>query len=547
MPWRAPRRGAGTGAPPPGSRSRAPRRARRSGSKSPPRIRSTSPSRRSRAAARSAAPSSSIDRVVGRLEEHVHHADAVARRRRRARRPRAAPGSARRARPAAAARARRSCSRRPRHRAGGLGEQVDLAADHRRRRARARTGPRAASALRPSSARSARVEPGRDQPPAARAPPRVASSPSRRAGARQLVGVRPLPAAPGAPLERRVDRVAEREARDRRGTSGSTSSSPSRLGLLVVGARRPGRDAARGRRAPARRRSGSRSARRGRAPSRRGGRPGPASAARGDQRRRVARCPRAARARAAGRSAARARRPAPGSARRSGPRASALGQPARPTRSAARPGRVDDRRRRRPSRARRAPGSRRRSGESLGFAARRAGSRSDGLVDAAEDQPVLGARGGDVDQPAALLGLGALSASFRSASSQSPKDFAAANASRIPKRCVLRLARHRRRPDHQVAVTVPGGEPAAEVGDGDDRELQPLGGVHGHHPHAVVALGLDRGHALALVALGALRRRGEKAARSRPSLASYSRARRISLRTFAIRPTPPRRASSPRS
>ena len=60
-------------------------------------------------------------------------------------------------------------------------------------------------------------------------------------------------------------------------------------------------------------------------------------------------------------------------------------------------------------------------------------------------------------------------------------------------------------------MRVPGVQAAAEVGDRDDRELQALRRVNGHHPDAVVALGLHRRHALALVAAGALGRQGEEA------------------------------------
>ena len=65
---------------------------------------------------------------------------------------------------------------------------------------------------------------------------------------------------------------------------------------------------------------------------------------------------------------------------------------------------------------------------------------------------------------------------------------------------------------HDVAAALAAGQRPAEVGHGDDRELEPLGRVHGHDPDPVVVLGLGRGDALALVALGELLRRGEEAA-----------------------------------
>ena len=91
------------------------------------------------------------------------------------------------------------------------------------------------------------------------------------------------------------------------------------------------------------------------------------------------------------------------------------------------------------------------------------------------------------------------------------------------------------------------GEAAAEVGDRDDRELEALGRVHGHHPDAVVALGLHRGHALALVALGALGGEGEEAGQV-AALARLVVARQPhQLAHVRHPPDPAARASRPRS
>ena len=60
------------------------------------------------------------------------------------------------------------------------------------------------------------------------------------------------------------------------------------------------------------------------------------------------------------------------------------------------------------------------------------------------------------------------------------------------------------------AFLLAGLERAVELGDRDHRELEALRAVHGHDPHAVVVLGLDRGEPLALVALGRLGRLDEE-------------------------------------
>ena len=128
----------------------------------------------------------------------------------------------------------------------------------------------------------------------------------------------------------------------------------------------------------------------------------------------------------------------------------------------------------------------------------------------AEDQPVARARGGDVDQPAALLGLGL--ALLRCRGRRAPR---AERPRRAGRRAACRSARGavvgRGEPISMSPRLVAGVEVAAEVGHGDDGELEALGGVHGHHPDPVVALGLHRRHALALVAAGALGGEGEEA------------------------------------
>ena len=99
----------------------------------------------------------------------------------------------------------------------------------------------------------------------------------------------------------------------------------------------------------------------------------------------------------------------------------------------------------------------------------------------------------------------------------------------MPMRPVVRDAQPPRRPRARLA----------EVGDAHHRELEPLCAVDRHQPHGVERLGLERRLALALLEQVAARRsKSMKPRRSRPSSASYSRAMRISLRTFAMRRSP---------
>ena len=122
---------------------------------------------------------------------------------------------------------------------------------------------------------------------------------------------------------------------------------------------------------------------------------------------------------------------------------------------------------------------------------RRAAARDGPLrgVDAArEDQPLLRAGGGDVEQAPLLgrLGLG----------QRGGDPLPAERRHRLP-------AGEREQPQPGVAVLADQQPVAAqragapEVGDADDRELEPLGAVDRHQPHGVEALGLERRLALA--------------------------------------------------
>ena len=234
------------------------------------------------------------------------------------------------------------------------------------------------------------------------------------------------------------------------------------------------------------------------------------------------------------REAARRRRPGSGQ----GIRAAKLGRPLRarglrfaPRAAAAAPGRGHPRspapvRARRPRRRPSQPRPAERREEQL---QRRVGrlrllggfevGRAEG---AAQDQPVLGSRDRHVDEPAGLLDLG--SALLLAELHQLPEAKGLGGRDRQPHaesrpRSGLSSGGARRLgvgldpADGDVAVTAPRSEPAPEVGHRDHRELEPLGGMHRHHPDAVVSLHLDRGHALALVAQGALLGELQKAAK----------------------------------
>ena len=113
-----------------------------------------------------------------------------------------------------------------------------------------------------------------------------------------------------------------------------------------------------------------------------------------------------------------------------------------------------------------------------------------GLDDAAEDQPLAGAGGGDVEQPQALLGVARLRLLAEGGVVEEVDRGAAEPAQLHPHPRWLLAAQDQQR------RSCPGQQAAREVGHGDDVELQPLGVVDGHDPHPVVALGGGCGLAL---------------------------------------------------
>ena len=140
-------------------------------------------------------------------------------------------------------------------------------------------------------------------------------------------------------------------------------------------------------------------------------------------------------------------------------------------------------------------------------------SRSARPVDPAQDQALLRARRGDVDQPARLLGLGG--AVLLTEVNQFPEAKRIRRGDRQPHaearpRWVAHIALEPA--DGDVRRAASRAQAATQVGDCDNRELEPLGGMHSHHPDAVMPLHLNGGHALALVAPGALLRELQKAA-----------------------------------
>ena len=133
---------------------------------------------------------------------------------------------------------------------------------------------------------------------------------------------------------------------------------------------------------------------------------------------------------------------------------------------------------------------------------------------AAHDQPVDRARHRDIEQPAVLvLGLaarrsraaatGATSVAFGPAQTKrSGAPGAPSGRQRQQPRLALRRPRRRRR----------------GVGEDHDRRLQPLGAVHGHHPHLVAGdlhVALHVGPGRAQPGDEALQRRASRGARSR--------------------------------
>ena len=116
---------------------------------------------------------------------------------------------------------------------------------------------------------------------------------------------------------------------------------------------------------------------------------------------------------------------------------------------------------------------------------------------ARQDEPLLGAGGGDVEQPAFLRGLGR-GQPLGDARVAERRDGVAAGQRRQPQ------ARARPGADQQPLARDHAGP--AEIGHADDGELQPLGAVDRHQPHGVEPLRLQRG--LALARLGEVLTRG---------------------------------------
>ena len=118
------------------------------------------------------------------------------------------------------------------------------------------------------------------------------------------------------------------------------------------------------------------------------------------------------------------------------------------------------------------------------------------LERAAQDEPPLGARRGDVDEPRALLGLLGALLGMQVVELPEADRLAGGERQAHPEARGASGAAGNR----EVAVAMPLGQAALQVRHCHDAELESLGGVHGHDPHPVVALGGHRRHALALVA-----------------------------------------------
>ena len=134
-------------------------------------------------------------------------------------------------------------------------------------------------------------------------------------------------------------------------------------------------------------------------------------------------------------------------------------------------------------------------------------------VDPAQDQPIAGARGGDVDKATPLVGLRLVLLGEQLV--EVPESLRELGREGQPHPEALGAARVWA-PDRDVTPAMAAVERPAHVGDGDDRKLEALRGMHRHDPHAVVSLRLDGRHALALVAARAPGGRLQEAAEVAP-------------------------------
>ena len=401
-----------------------------------------------------------------------------------------------------------------RHPAGRAGDQqVDLPADHGRPEPEheRHLGPRGPG---PERRQRRRVEPSANQPLDALGRFGVARGP-RGAAAAPAGGRRAVPAAARstrAPRARHCRSERERAARPGRGSSSSSSASAA-LGSALgrPGSRAPEHpldvEAVAAALVQSQGRVGEVADRH-------------RAGARVEERRGLGRHPERVELSGAGwRRASSAARCGLGSLTRI---ASAASGPPRPRRRRAVRG-ARSRRRRLPSRAAARAAAAGRSGCRWASARRPAEVRR--FEDAAEQEPVAGARGGDVDQPAALLGLGL--ALRRVEVDQLPEPERRRGREHQPHAEPPLGAGLGRGPMTRSSCECPAFRLRPRSGTATIGNCRPFAACNGHHPDAVVALGLHRRHALALVAAGALGRqggsrrgRGPRCARTRARAAS---------------------------